>query len=341
MPKITPTHNPTIRFMSRLPRSTPDVESHTVANVRAEKDHLAASVRRTARGVRWDRGVLSEMSPNSAHARMAYQPGVGSEVRIPAMVPGMRMAHVPRLVAKGTCDEAQSDEETVRRLDQAAGAADAAREVRSASGVACGSHGGACDPSQTRDAGRAPAAQLREDHYLLLRQSRRAIRQVLSYVPGSTQSEPSPPVSGVPVTRAEARAADGQAPRLSTPVLLREDAQAPLPAGGHPLSESSAAAPDDPDHRGSRPPDRRGEESHRSDDAHGPVLDRHAERRAAPPAGPRHRQSAHADSHSARQGRARSLRAAQRHVAGHAPRLLPLDAAEDVVVSWHDSELAG
>jgi hypothetical protein len=55
------------------------------------------------------------MSPNSAHARMAYQPGVGSEVRIPVMLAGMRMAHVPRLVAKGTCDEAQSEEDTVRR----------------------------------------------------------------------------------------------------------------------------------------------------------------------------------------------------------------------------------
>lgn len=58
------------------------------------------------------------MSPNSAHARMAYQPGVGSDVRIPVMLAGMRMAHVPRLVAKGTCDEAQSEEDTVRRLSR-------------------------------------------------------------------------------------------------------------------------------------------------------------------------------------------------------------------------------
>ena len=50
-------------------------------------------------------------------------------------------------------------------------------------------------------------------------------------------------------------------------------------------------------------------------DADGPVLDRHAERGAAPSAGRRHRQPADADSHPARQGRTRSVRAAEPHAA--------------------------
>jgi len=67
----------------------------------------------------------------------------------------------------------------------------------------------------------------------------------------------------------------------------------------------------------------------------------HAECRAAASAGPEHRQSPHADSHSAREGRSRSVRPAQRKTAGDAPSVLPLDAAKDVAVPRHDSELAG
>src|SRR5262249_35632205 len=156
---------------------------------------------------------------------------------------------------------------------------------------------------------------------------RRAIRQVLSHVPGSTRSATFTSVSGVPAARAEARPAHGQAPRLRAPVLLREDAEAPLPVGRHPLSEGPAAAPGHPHPRGGRPPDRWGEESDRSDDAHGLVLDGHAERRAPPSAGPRHRQPAHADSHSARQGWTRPVRAPECDAAGDAPRVRPLDAA--------------
>ena len=47
---------------------------------------------------------------------------------------------------------------TLRRLNKAAGAADATREPRPAIRVACGSQGGSCDPSQTSDAGGTPAA---------------------------------------------------------------------------------------------------------------------------------------------------------------------------------------
>jgi hypothetical protein len=46
----------------------------------------------------------------------------------------------------------------LRRLNKAAGAADATRETHPAIRVACGSQGGACDPSQTSDAGGTPAA---------------------------------------------------------------------------------------------------------------------------------------------------------------------------------------
>ena len=44
----------------------------------------------------------------------------------------------------------------------------------------------------------------------------------------------------------------------------------------------------------------------------------------------------HADSHSARQRRSRSVRPAQPDAAGDAPRVLALDEAEDVAVSRHD-----
>jgi predicted permease len=47
---------------------------------------------------------------------------------------------------------------TLRRLNKAAGAADAPREPRPANRVASGSQGGSCDPSQTSDAGGTPAA---------------------------------------------------------------------------------------------------------------------------------------------------------------------------------------
>ena len=70
---------------------------------------------------------------------------------------------------------------------------------------------------------------------------------------GPTQSEPLADVSGVPAARAEARAADGEAPRLGAPVLLREDAEAPVPAGRHPVSESPTPAPGDPHARRKSP----------------------------------------------------------------------------------------
>ena len=62
-------------------------------------------------------------------------------------------------------------------------------------------------------------------------------------------------------------------------------------------------------------------------------LDGHAQCGAAPSADRRHRQSAHADSHSAREGRTRSVCPAECHAAGDAPRALAVDAAEDVVIS--------
>ena len=48
-------------------------------------------------------------------------------------------------------------QQTLRRLDQAAGAADATRESRSIGRVGCGSQEVSCDPLSAGDAGGAPA----------------------------------------------------------------------------------------------------------------------------------------------------------------------------------------
>ena len=102
-----------------------------------------------------------------------------------------------------------------------------------------------------------------------LHPGRRAIRQVLSHAAGPTQSEPRADVSGVPAARAEARAADGEAPRLGAPVLLREDTEAAVHAGRPAVSEGPTPAPGDPHHGRSHPIDRWGAEPDRSHDAHG------------------------------------------------------------------------
>ena len=106
-------------------------------------------------------------------------------------------------------------------------------------------------------------------------------------------------VSGVSPARAKARAADGQAPRLRTPILLRQDVEAPLPARRHSVSEGPASIADDPDGGRSHPIDRCRAHAHRPCDVDGAVLNGHAERRDAESAGQRHRQSGDADSHPA------------------------------------------
>src|SRR5262249_21186090 len=54
---------------------------------------------------------------------------------------------------------------TLRRLDQAAGAADATREARSSLGVAYGSQEVSCDPLSPHHAGGAPAPSLLADYH--------------------------------------------------------------------------------------------------------------------------------------------------------------------------------
>src|SRR4051812_518424 len=54
----------------------------------------------------------------------------------------------------------RSPRSTLRRLDQAAGAADAAREARSDLRVVCGSQEVSCDPLSPHHAGGAPAPKL-------------------------------------------------------------------------------------------------------------------------------------------------------------------------------------
>ena len=101
-----------------------------------------------------------------------------------------------------------------------------------------------------------------------------AVERFAKYVSppaGPTQSEPRADVSGVPAARAEARAADGEAPRLGAPVLLREDAEAAVHAGRPAVSKGPTPAPGDPHHGRSHPIDRWRAESDRSHDADGPV----------------------------------------------------------------------
>ena len=78
--------------------------------------------------------------------------------------------------------------------------------------------------------------------------------------------------------------------------------------------------------------------AHDADDA---VFHEHAQRGAAPPAGPRHRQPAHADSHSTWERRPGSVRPAERDAARDAARVLALDETHGLVVSGHDRRLAG
>ena len=129
--------------------------------------------------------------------------------------------------------------------------------------------------------------------------------------PDRLNQTPLPDLPGVSAARAEDAPADRSPPCRGVAVLLREDAEAALPARRHAVSESPASAAADPERRGGRAGDRRRRQSVAPHDADGPVLDRHAERGAAPSAGRRHRQPADADPHPTRQRRTRSLRAAQ------------------------------
>ena len=70
----------------------------------------------------------------------------------------------------------------------------------------------------------------------------RAVRQIFSPSARPAQSGAPPRVSGIPAARPQTRAGDGEAPRLSAPVLLREDADAAVPARRHPVSEGVASS---------------------------------------------------------------------------------------------------
>src|SRR6266540_2513306 len=79
----------------------------------------------------------------------------------------------------GTTAAANRRRPPLRRLDQAAGAADATREARSIGRVACGSQEVSCDPLSADHAGGAPAPQLRSQHDLNVSPRGRAIRSIL------------------------------------------------------------------------------------------------------------------------------------------------------------------
>src|ERR1017187_1828926 len=69
------------------------------------------------------------------------------------------------------------------RLNKAAGAADATRGgmggSRALAGVFCGSQGGPCDPTSTKDAGGTPASQLRPEYRKRVPANRAGLRPTL------------------------------------------------------------------------------------------------------------------------------------------------------------------
>ena len=67
--------------------------------------------------------------------------------------------------------------------------------------------------------------------------SGRSIRQIFSQTARPTESRSPPRVSGVPAARPETRAADREAPRVCAAILLREDAEAVVPARRHAVPE--------------------------------------------------------------------------------------------------------
>src|SRR2546422_11516440 len=117
-----------------------------------------------------------------------------------------------------------------RRLDQAAGAADATHEPRSIDRVGWGSQEVSCDPSSPGYAGGTPASELRRHDHHDVSQGRRAIRAVFQVPPGPPESHASAHVPGVFVARAQVDAAHGTPPRGGITFLLREDAEAPVSA---------------------------------------------------------------------------------------------------------------
>ena len=96
-----------------------------------------------------------------------------------------------------------------------------------------------------------------------------------------------------------------------------------------------------------RPQSRRGPASHRRREeslsphaAADALWRRPAAQRAVPAQSPRHRQSTHGAPRRAGQGRPRSRDSAESHAPRRAPRVLPLDAAEDLSLSWDAPRLA-
>src|SRR5262245_12583848 len=117
----------------------------------------------------------------------------------------------------------------------------------------------------------------------------RAIRPTFQVPAGPAESDAFPVLPGVSAARAEDATADGSSPRRGLALLLREDAEASVPARRHALSEGPAAFAADPERRGDGAGDRRRRQSVAPHDADGPVLDRDAKRGTAPFAGRGHR----------------------------------------------------
>src|ERR1022692_2570000 len=166
-----------------------------------------------------------------------------------------------------------------------------------------------------------------------------AVRRVLPPTAGSTGPRSHPAISVLSSAGEKAQPPFRRATGVGATILLREDVEAALPAGAHPVSQSRAPASD-------RAEPGRGGPAHRfrqqaaPDDAADTLFDRNTTSRVVPSASLRHRQPTQADSHSGRQGRPRSRRAAQPQTAGNPAGILALDEAQDLPVPRYGKQLA-
>src|ERR1022692_1558943 len=167
-----------------------------------------------------------------------------------------------------------------------------------------------------------------------------AVRRVLPPTAGSTGPRSHPAISVLSSAGEKAQPPFRRATGVGATILLREDVEAALHAGAHPVSQSSAPASDRAEPGRGGPAHRFRQQPGAPDDADDTLFDRNTTSRVVPSASLRHRQPTQADSHSGRQGRPRSPRAAQPQTAGNPAGILALDEAQDLPVPRYGKQLA-
>src|ERR1035438_7490268 len=168
----------------------------------------------------------------------------------------------------------------------------------------------------------------------------RQFRRVLPPTAGSTGPRSHPAISVLSSAGEKAQPPFRRATGVGATILLREDVEAALHAGAHPVSQSSARASDRAEPGRGGPAHRFRQQPAAPDDADDTRFDRNTTSRVVPSASLRHRQPTQADSHSGRQGRPRSRRAAQPQTAGNPAGILALDEAQDLPVPRYGKQLA-